>query len=1210
GIIDPNNHLVAFVEFNPMFTTYHFTYDGSQDGVYRGILIQDEYDHLGRKYRKEGISDSLKTTWQGYVNGWQVYDAVTVCGASYTVNYDGNGAAGGNTVSSFHQNGNASNLSVNGFSRRYYTFSGWNSKPDGSGTWYGNGQSVTGMGSGSTFTLYAQWNRTSSIVTFKDWNGTVLKTEEVSAGAAATPPPNPSRTGYTFTGWEPAYSSITDHTTITARYAANTYTIVYHGNGATGGGTEPGTYWYDSAKALTGNGFNRTYYTFKNWNTKADGSGTTYSNGQWVSSLTPVQGETIPLYAQWTRSSSLVTYKNDDGSTLKTQEVAMGGSAVPPSNPVRTGYTFTGWDQPSSNIQDHTTITAQYSINSYPLTLNGNGGTVNGNSNKTQAVTYTDSFDQLLKDGRDAAERTGYTFSGWYTEPSGGSAYSYSGNVMPAGEVTVYAHWTANVYRVSYDSDHVRWNGGIFQENHMFDTELGLLPSPEIYGWKFLGWRTEKKGAGEKITEHYEVEPKDVTYYGSWEPEPYQIRYLSEADHPSGISVQTFPKEQIYDRVLGELPQPEEPGYTFTGWFDGSRQITPEDVFSPASGAEGYTYRGSWEANTYHIRLLGNHYKLDQVLKEFNRTYNTTIGALPEPEIPGYTFLGWFDRDGNKITADNWVEYQDADYEAHWMPNRYTISFHKNLYAIGENPEDKTVTYDEVLGELPELSTDGYTFMGWYTDPEAGEKVKEDTPVSIGDRTYYAHWSYNTYVLKLITDKAISLIRETAVIYDKVLGALPIPELEDFAFRGWYAKPYRDGTATPGEASKPPKGESRDTATPSEAFKLQEGILRDTATPSEALRVDENTVYKTATSSEAYAYFDLVYQEEGGNQNRRGGKDGILKTDDDNFYFNGKDQIPGTTDDRKIYKGSDGKYGTRDDSYELNGCYVYPGPDGIFGNIDDYMDLLNGTNVRPGESDWWDAPKTLLVNNGYDETPGTRDDWIWEDQKLSIIRKPGPDGIFFTEDDEIWWIGLDKIPGTADDNLIYKGLDGKYGTADDFRDNENETNTRAGADRSWGTGDDERWWNGPDKIPGTADDKLIEKGMDRQYGTADDFIDNEDGTNTRSGADGTWGTEDDEQWWNGADGLPGNEDDYRYKSHGSSGSDKDKVEGWVYNASEKVWSYYYHINRNIVSKWAYLIYNGVKQWYYFDANGIMVTGWYEDAEGKKYYLHEISDGTK
>ena len=55
-------------------------------------------------------------------------------------------------------------------------------------------------------------------VTFVDWDGTVLKTEQVEEETSATAPSNPTRTGYRFTGWDKDFSSITSDLTVTAQY--------------------------------------------------------------------------------------------------------------------------------------------------------------------------------------------------------------------------------------------------------------------------------------------------------------------------------------------------------------------------------------------------------------------------------------------------------------------------------------------------------------------------------------------------------------------------------------------------------------------------------------------------------------------------------------------------------------------------------------------------------------------------------------------------------------------------------------------------------------------------------------------------------------------------------------------------------------------------------------------------------------------------------
>ena len=120
---------------------------------------------------------------------------------------------------------------------------------------------------------------TKHTVTFKDWNGTVLKTQSVYHTGAATAPANPTRTGYTFTGWDKAFTNVTADLVVTAQYSANTYTV-----------------------------------TFKDWN----------------------------------------------GTVLKTQQVQYGGAATAPANPTRTGYTFTGWDKAFTNVTANLVVTAQY----------------------------------------------------------------------------------------------------------------------------------------------------------------------------------------------------------------------------------------------------------------------------------------------------------------------------------------------------------------------------------------------------------------------------------------------------------------------------------------------------------------------------------------------------------------------------------------------------------------------------------------------------------------------------------------------------------------------------------------------------------------------------------------------------------------------------------------------------------------------------------
>ena len=68
---------------------------------------------------------------------------------------------------------------------------------------------------------------TTYTVTFVDWDGTVLKTQTVLEGSGATAPSNPSRTGYTFNGWDKSFTNVTSNLTVTAQYAILQYTVTF-----------------------------------------------------------------------------------------------------------------------------------------------------------------------------------------------------------------------------------------------------------------------------------------------------------------------------------------------------------------------------------------------------------------------------------------------------------------------------------------------------------------------------------------------------------------------------------------------------------------------------------------------------------------------------------------------------------------------------------------------------------------------------------------------------------------------------------------------------------------------------------------------------------------------------------------------------------------------------------------------------------------------
>ena len=150
---------------------------------------------------------------------------ITVNQKQYEIKYNGNGSTSGTMSNSTHKYDEPKALSENQFTKTGYQFSNWNTKADGTGTPYTNKQSVTNL---------------------SDTNGAIVN--------------------------------------LYARWKPNTYTIKYNGNGATSGSVSNSTHTYDTAKNLNENKYVRTGHTFIGWNTKADGSGITYTNRKSVRS--------------------------------------------------------------------------------------------------------------------------------------------------------------------------------------------------------------------------------------------------------------------------------------------------------------------------------------------------------------------------------------------------------------------------------------------------------------------------------------------------------------------------------------------------------------------------------------------------------------------------------------------------------------------------------------------------------------------------------------------------------------------------------------------------------------------------------------------------------------------------------------------------------------------------------------------------------------
>ncbi|MGE5355625.1 MAG: MopE-related protein [Deltaproteobacteria bacterium] len=249
------------------------------------------------------------------------------------------------------------------------------------------------------------------------------------------------------------------------------YTVTYDGNGNTGG-TAPvdGNSPYASGATVTvlGNtgSLVKTGYTFNNWNTAADGSGTSYAPA-----ATFTISANTTLYAQWTANTYQVAFDGNGstGGTMSNQNFTYDVAQILTTNAyTRTGYTFNGWNtqaggggtsytdgQNVTNLATGGTVTiyAQWTANTYQVAFDGNGST--GGSMANQNFTYDVAQDLTTN----AYTRTGYTFNGWNTLAGGGGTSYTDGqnvtNLATGGTFTLYAQWTcvSTTWYLDFDGD-------------------------------------------------------------------------------------------------------------------------------------------------------------------------------------------------------------------------------------------------------------------------------------------------------------------------------------------------------------------------------------------------------------------------------------------------------------------------------------------------------------------------------------------------------------------------------------------------------------------------------------------------------------------------------------------------------------------------------------------------------------------------------------
>lgn len=687
---------------------------------------------------------------------------------------DANGYARVHTVS-FNSNGGANAPAA---VTKTAAFVGWATAPAGQKV-YDDQQPVSNLTKtdGATVDLYAVWNF-----------------ETVTL-------PDPGiREGYSFAGWSDgsavyavgaAYTA--DKTvTLVAQWTPISYTISYDLAGGTVAAENPGSYTAETDSITLVNP-TRPGYAFTGW------TGTGLGNPAMTVVIEKGSIGARSYTATWEANTYRVTYSYNGGvGGDADKEVTYDSPYGELPDPARAGYSFVGWYTQASGGTEVTAETlyqtagdsiiyAHWTANSYTVTLHYYDGV----DTTDLPVTYDSPYGELP-----APARTGYSFAGWYTQASGGTAVTAETVYRTDGNSALYAHWTAYTYTVKFDGNGAT-GGEMDQQQFIYDQqeELAANTFERKYTVIFDTGVAELTVNAQTATAVFNGWlAADDRKYTDAQP----VSNLSSTDKGEVTLTAQWELESI------ELPDPGiRAGYEFAGWYEENvAQARSGKVYVGGIGAEytpgeNVTLYAEWTPITYTATFQVNGGSaLTDTTVEF--TIEDTL-SLPATAKAGYT-LKW------KITAaeGSWAEgteysvqtfaqgqYGDVTFTAQWTVVTYTIQYHLNGGIVSqENQTTFTVESEQI--KLHNPTKKGYTFTGW--TGSNGTTPQTDVTIAAGsteNRTYTANFKPLKYTLTIYGKRGSNSSESYVVTYDGTdgnnLSAL-ITNYNGFELKGLYTQ--------------------------------------------------------------------------------------------------------------------------------------------------------------------------------------------------------------------------------------------------------------------------------------------------------------------------------------------------------------------------------------------------------------------------------------
>lgn len=647
----------------------------------------------------------------------------------------------------------------------------------------------------------------------------------------------PTRTGYTFAGWEPEVAAtVTQTVTYVAKWEAkkaNVHLMIFKSGDLSkpivdvpyaadklAGDTidltkiDPSSYldfdfeidggWYDDGM------FNSYKRYLDGLQDKPAGLEKLLITGNWQN-LKLIVTELVPV-VYFDSLESLTAYQNDHSKTegiLHTTKARL-GSALPTADAptaTRDGYTFTYWsregqtgDVTGQTINGWTNLYANWKVTLHNIYAYAR-------LNSYFAPLTTDEFDTPVTLNAATLSRLGL---GSYNSLGYISIGSFDFDAMPL---------TDDLY---FDDD-PELAAAVAELTQSIALETGVSEdTAKKIAWTVL-YKTVNK---EDMAPGY---PADDGYQLSGNLNLATVMFKAGGENVTGMPAVNYTYDEaveIHDFYFAgdTFTMPADPtreGYSFEGWSvevlrdendadhldaDGADDAADEtllkagDTYTITAG--GVIFTAQWEKKTFTVKYYlpdetgaWVEKKMDTVDSVDYATYSLWT---PNAE-DGYEFSGWYQKPadiGVKAKVEKLYMAKEWKLYGKFTPIEYTIQYvYNDGKATSTNPTTYTVESDTITLADATGADWGKTFLEWHD--ENGQKITEIPTGSTGDRVITAYWNWPVHLHYL--DKDNNEI-ESATLYVSELepGAcvLPTGEKTGYDFDGWYEVPKDIGTAS------------------------------------------------------------------------------------------------------------------------------------------------------------------------------------------------------------------------------------------------------------------------------------------------------------------------------------------------------------------------------------------------------------------------------